>query len=112
MTDLILNPYLTSAEAAFLYCMITPVLALVALLVGWRYASLWIRTLTFWTLAVSGPIIVLLWRLMNAITNALGLDSLMSFILVLVVFGLLGAIYGLILRRVDFRLAREETKSK
>jgi uncharacterized membrane protein len=77
---------------------LTPVVGLLTLTYRKRDRAQWMALPLFWLLAFSGPLLVCLWWVFNAIENALGLDSILAMLLNLTLFALVGIGIGALLR--------------
>jgi hypothetical protein len=99
MLKLLLNPRAVEIAGYVLFFM-TPALA-IALYYFWKSARYFLKgSGVVFLLGGSGPLIVLLWLVHNAIMNALGSDSLLGMLMNLFLFCLLGLGGGYFLRRM------------
>jgi hypothetical protein len=67
---------------------LTPVVGLLTLSYRRQDRAQWMALPLFWLLALSGPLLVCLWWIFNAIENALGLDSILAMLVNLALFAL------------------------
>jgi len=75
----------------------TPMFAIIGLALAWPRRVMLIRNPFFYAIVLSGPAIASLWAIFNGIENSFGLDSILSAIINLALFSLLGLLCGGIL---------------
>jgi uncharacterized membrane protein len=84
--------------AGVFLAILTPVVGLLTLSYRRQDRAQWMALPLFWLLALSGPLLVCLWWIFNAIENALGLDSILAMLVNLALFALVGIGIGALLR--------------
>jgi len=95
MIDFLLNPQYV-VYAGWVLAFLTPFAAAVVL-IFWRRQPPFLTNGVFWTLAASGPLLLVLWFVFNLIEDLLGLGSILALAVNLVLFCLLGLLLGAVL---------------
>jgi len=89
MTRYLLNPS-TINWLGLAFAILTPVVGIATLVLA-RQRRSWLQSLPlFWILTATGPLILVLWFVYNAIEDALGLDSVFALLTNLCLFSLIG----------------------
>lgn len=109
MLQILQDPAYTRYVGVFL-AILTPVAGLLTLFSRRQDRRRWMALPLFWLLAFSGPLLVGLWWIFNAIEDTLGLDSILAMLLNLGLFALIGIGIGALLRMSSGTLHESETR--
>ncbi|HNY26841.1 MAG TPA: hypothetical protein PLA90_00590 [Candidatus Sumerlaeota bacterium] len=109
MLQFLQDPTYTRYGGVFL-AILTPVVGLLTLSYRRQDRGRWMALPLFWLLAFSGPLLVGLWWIFNAIEETLGLDSILAMLLNLAFFALIGIGIGALLRMSSGTLHDPETR--
>lgn len=87
-----------------LAAIVTPVAgALIGATIGWRSKTSRSGAIRGFSIGLSGPLVLGLWHLFNAITDRLGLDTVRNFFVNIGLFSLIGILLGFGLRWAEKR---------
>ena len=96
MIDLLLEPR-NVGLAGSLLGFITPLFSVVIFLILLPRSLAWLRWGLFWVVLFSGPLLVILWHMFNAVEDWLGLDHVFAALINLIIFCGVGVVIALVI---------------